>query len=112
MLPIEVENYLQEISRVLRPEGRCFATFFLLNETSKQQMFRNKAFFFPHDFGYYRLMDKKVKSANVAFEEAYLKDQLIANAGLQITHITYGYWCGRPKEKNGNFQDILILAKA
>jgi SAM-dependent methyltransferase len=34
LLPDEVENYLSEIERVLAPGGRCFASFFLLNEES------------------------------------------------------------------------------
>ncbi|HWO99696.1 MAG TPA: methyltransferase domain-containing protein [Methylococcus sp.] len=32
MLPAGLENYLREISRVLRPEGRCAITFFILDE--------------------------------------------------------------------------------
>ncbi len=34
MLPPEVRHYLSEIHRVLRPQGRCLMTFFLLNEDS------------------------------------------------------------------------------
>ncbi len=34
MLPPEVRHYLSEIRRVLRPQGRCLMTFFLLNEDS------------------------------------------------------------------------------
>jgi SAM-dependent methyltransferase len=34
MLPPTVSNYLSEIRRVIRPEGRCLMTFFILNEAS------------------------------------------------------------------------------
>jgi ubiquinone/menaquinone biosynthesis C-methylase UbiE len=30
--PAEVENYLREMARVLKPGGRCLAAFFMLNE--------------------------------------------------------------------------------
>jgi SAM-dependent methyltransferase len=34
MLPPTVSNYLSEIRRFIRPEGRCLMTFFILNEAS------------------------------------------------------------------------------
>ena len=34
MLPHDMENYLSEISRVLRNNGRCLITYYLLNEES------------------------------------------------------------------------------
>lgn len=36
MLPSDVEHYLSEIARVLRKNGRCLVTFFLLNAESLQ----------------------------------------------------------------------------
>ena len=72
MLPDEVENYLKEIARVLKPGGLCFSTFFLINEESKKGIANNTDFHFPYDYGHYRLMDDKVRSANVAYLEQYL----------------------------------------
>jgi len=34
MLPPDMENYLREITRVLKPGGRCLITNFLLNAAS------------------------------------------------------------------------------
>lgn len=110
MLPTQVENYLQEIARVLKPGGTCVATFFLLNEDSKKRMSANPAFSFPYDLGHYRLMDERVQSANVAFEEAYLHQQIQA-AELTIKQTFYGYWCGRAKVQHKDFQDVMILVK-
>jgi len=107
MIPAEVENYLKEIQRVLRPGGTCFATFFIWNEEAASR--QNPAFTFPHDKGHYRLMDEQVQSANVAFEEAYL-DELIGQAGLKKEAVYYGYWAAsRKKEDCKDFQDVVIM---
>lgn len=108
MLPEEVENYLHQISRVLKPGGQCFATFFIYNEEVDQIDTPNLAFQFPYDYGHYRLMDQQVKSANVAYQEEYLMS-VVEDAGLTINKAYYGYWPGRSKADCKDFQDILLL---
>ena len=110
LLPAQVENYLCEIVRTLKPGGICVATFFVLNEDAKERMPSNPAFSFPYDQGHYRLMDQKVQSANVAFEASYLEEQL-QRAGLSVQQQYPGYWCGRAKAECEDFQDILVLQK-
>lgn len=111
MLPEEVENYLSEIQRTLKPGGRCLATFFILNEEARQQMADHPGNFqFPYDRGHYRLLDDKVQAANVAFEEQYLREQY-AQRGLKLVATHYGFWPGRPKVQCLEFQDIVILEK-
>lgn len=39
----DLENYLAEVSRVLRPGGTCLITFFLINEDSQQQIDSGKS---------------------------------------------------------------------
>ena len=111
MLPDEVENYFREIRRVLKKRGRCLATFFILNIESKKYLEHNSAFTFPHIFGHYRLMDVKVKSANVAYEEQYIIEHLAKENGIMINAIKYGRWCGRPKDYAFDFQDIVVMEK-
>ena len=72
MLPKEVENYFNELNRVMKSGGTVFATFFILNEENKAYMNQNSDFNFNHKMDGYYLMDAKVKGANVAFEENYL----------------------------------------
>ena len=104
----QVENYLKEIHRVLKPEGRCLATFFILNEIAKHDS--NPEFQFPYDFGHYRLMDEKVTSANVAYEQSYLED--FANQiGLKIKDFHFGFWSHQRKAEALSFQDIVIFEK-
>jgi cyclopropane fatty-acyl-phospholipid synthase-like methyltransferase len=111
MLPDQVANYMQEIQRVLRPGGRCVATFFIINDTSERLMADNPAFQFPYNYGHYRLMDKQVQSANVAFAEKHLLEKFVDKSGLALRSLHYGHWSGRLKADCPNFQDVVVLEK-
>lgn len=111
MLPAEVENYMREIQRVLKKDGQCFATFFVLNKETEAYEAKQNKFSFPYDYGHYKLMDEKVKSANVAFQENYIKKELVDKNQLQLKNIHYGFWSGRPETSVQNFQDILVFKK-
>ncbi|WP_103982228.1 class I SAM-dependent methyltransferase [Parabacteroides chinchillae] len=108
MIPEDVDNYLGQIARVMKPEGKCLVTFFLLNPAIEKQMQEGKAKFdFCHRHKGYSLMDKKVKEANIAFDESYLSAMLDKN-GLKAEAIHYGGWSG--VEPNPlDFQDVIIL---
>ncbi len=108
MIPAEVENYLAEIFRVLKGNGRCLSTFFILDETSKISM--SGDFNFPYDYGFYRLMDKRVQSANVAYGKEYLLKQFGKNK-LVVEKLLPGRWSGRNENEGADFQDIVVLAK-
>lgn len=110
MLPEEVEHYLSEIQRVLKPDGVAFSTFFVLNDRAKSMM-KGSEFDFRHDLGHYRLLNEKVKAANVAFEEGYLQEKLLNANGFQLVHMLPGYWSGIPKVEATDFQDIVVARK-
>lgn len=110
MMPEDVKNYIQEINRVLKPNGKCFATFFILNNESKTFMKSNSSFNFKYNFGEYSLMDKDVKEANIAFEEEVLLNY-INGTNLSIEKTLYGYWSGRPRNESFDYQDTLVLTK-
>ncbi len=108
MLPIDVENYLNQLHRVLKPSGKCLVTFFVLNTESKLFMNNSSSFIFKHSFENYSLMNSKVKEANVAYEETSLEDCFNKN-NLEIDKVYYGWWSGRDKENSLDFQDTYIL---
>lgn len=110
MMPDDTANYLQQIARVLKPGGRCLATFFILTAESKSGMMRYTGLKFVHQHGHYALLDPAVKEANIAFEEGWLQ-QKVADAGLKMEHYFPGYWPGRNKEQCEGFQDMLLLRK-
>ncbi len=108
MLPEELVNYLYEIHRVLKKGGSCFATFFIWNAESERLSEYNEGFQFHYDYPDFRLMDEKVKRANVAFKEDFLFRK-IEEAGFRFSEKLPGFWCGREREKCLDFQDILVL---
>lgn len=111
MLPAGTRNYLFEMSRVLRPNGRIFVTAFLLDEISKGHMSAPGSLFHFQDSakGYWTTHLQRPEAVT-----AYTLDELrvmVEEAGLQIIEpIHWGNWSGRPAEVEG--QDILILARA
>lgn len=106
----EVENYLKEISRVLKPNGTCFATFFVIDEKSEQHLQTTKEPFFTHKYDTYYLHDDKVKDANIAYKIDFLEKTLAKN-NLQLANRYDGWWAKDSKEGLYNFQDICIIKK-
>lgn len=105
MIPEEINQYLQQIRRMLTNEGRVFATFFILSENRKLQ---NPAYTFPYTKKDYSLMDDEVTSANVAVDKTYLWEMIELN-GLQVQATHWGFWDTGIKLNKANFQDVLIL---
>jgi ubiquinone/menaquinone biosynthesis C-methylase UbiE len=110
MLPEDLDNYLEQIRRVMKPGGKCFVTFFLLNEEIRQSLEKPSQIRFPHSFGNYSLMDMKVKEANVAYDEEWLIKEVFPSKNLFPEAIHYGWWSGRKKDVSIGFQDVMILS--
>ena len=108
MLPLDVENYLKEIQRVLKKDKQCFATFFIIEKETPTNTGGSKNF--PHHFGNYFLMDKSVKEANVAFKKSYIEELLKKN-NLELTHFIKGNWSGEKNTLLNAHQDIVIFKK-
>ncbi len=110
MLPAEVENYMKEINRVLKPGGRCFATFFVF-DAHRKFLDLKPVFDFSVDKQHYRLMDAKVQSANVAYSTKYLMDTLAGKNGFITEKVVEGWWRGIPENEGIDFQDIVVFQK-
>lgn len=110
MLPRDVERYIAEVARVLRPGGRCWATFFLLNEESRRLIEAGQSSLpFQHPGEGYVTIDPAVPEAAIAFEETFLR-ALMAQNDLEIQEpIRYGSWCRR--EDTLTYQDVVIATK-
>lgn len=111
MLPDDTENYLREVTRVLKSGGRCLTTFFLLTGESLRLVHEGKSrFAFVHDYGTYRVVDPELPEAAVAYREDFVLP-LFGRCGLHIRPgVYYGNWCGRSEHLD--FQDILIAYKS
>lgn len=107
MLPNEVERYLSEVARVLTPDGRAFATFFLLDAESRDGIRRGVSEMrFAHGSGgaWYHRAD--APEAAVAYDEADVLRMCDA-ANLRVSELFHGTWSGRAG--GHDWQDILIL---
>jgi len=112
MLPEEVIRYVDEIHRVLKKDGQAYLTFFVLNKNSSAQMkLGNNEFNFRFDHDHYRLLNEKVKSANVAYEETFLFEKIIPTSKFKIESIEYGTWSTMSKGNPIAFQDRIVIRK-
>lgn len=111
MLPKDLENYLSEIARALKTNGRCLITFFLLDEESTKLVETKQS---TMDFKYeidegLRTIDYKEPENAIAYDENLVRI-LYEKYGLIIAEpIRYGCWSGRKKCLSG--QDIVIAHK-
>jgi SAM-dependent methyltransferase len=108
MRPAEVSNYLREVARLLRRNGRCLATFFLLNEEQAGLARAGaNALAFKYGEGVWRYTHEHSPESAVAYDESYVME-LLEQHGLALkAPIFYGHWAGR---KDGlSYQDILLL---
>ena len=107
MRPPEVSNYLGEVARLLKNDGRCLATFFLLND--KQAALAKKGandLAFNYGEGDWRYVHQHSPESAVAYDESFVM-QLIEKYGLVVEKRLYGRWSGR--EDGLSYQDILLL---
>jgi ubiquinone/menaquinone biosynthesis C-methylase UbiE len=109
MLQPDLEHYVAEISRVLKSGGRCFATFFLLNDTSWPHVKSGKSQF-KAAYNGCMVIDPEIPEAAIAYEENLIK-KIYKTRHLEIVEpIFYGSWCpGRPFT---SAQDIILAKKS
>lgn len=110
MLREDLENYLSEIVRVLRPGGRCLITYFLLNpEAIELRDAGRSGIDFDSAMDGYRVVNKDAPSDAVAYEERYVRE-LYSKLSLRIVEpIHLGSWCGRSSFLS--YQDIVLAVK-
>lgn len=110
MLPKDMENYFSEISRILKKNGRCCITYFLLNSESLSNMENKKtALNFKFSFDGFRSNVKIEPEKAIAYEEKYIR-KLYQKHYLEIMEpIYYGKWSGRKACRMG--QDVIFAIK-
>lgn len=100
MLTDEVRNYTRQISRVLRPGGRCFFTTFLLDGRNVKE--------FPFSSQEHSYSNEAVPGIAVAYTIDFLSSTFIAD-GMKLTSgPIWGAERGAPRIRD---QDIVVFTK-
>ncbi len=107
MMPDDVEMYLEEIKRILKPGGMVFATFFLTSELRPFKRFKLN----PIDDYYVKLKEDPLQA--IVFNELNIIE-LYKKHGLEIQDIYYGASEKRGVPNYGRLmaiQDCLVAIK-
>jgi SAM-dependent methyltransferase len=109
LLPADAEHYVQEVGRVLRPGGTCFATFFLLDDRTLASTAAGRSTpVFDIEQDGYRTANRRNPEAAVAYPVETVARWFDA-AGLPGRTIHPGSWSGI---SNGtSYQDIVIARR-
>ena len=110
MRPDGVQNYLNEIARLLKPGGRCLASFFLLNDRgSTGARPGSSKLSFDHGDDDCRYVDPAMPEKAIAYREGYVLEMLKRSGLALVAPPYYGTWSGRPDGLS--FQDLLLIAR-
>lgn len=111
MPPQEIDNYLGEIRRLLKADGRCFITYYLLDDFALKQIQERRASQpFDYAFDGYLSTSQTTPENTIACPEATIRE-LYEQNGLTIEEpILYGAWPGR--ESFLSYQDVIVARTA
>jgi len=110
LTPPDAARYVAEVARVLRPGGRCLATFFLLNEESRRLSAAGAACrtFLDEREGM-ATVNPDCPERAVAHDEGFVR-RLLGRHGLRVSEpVRYGSWCGRAEHLS--HQDLVLAVK-
>lgn len=110
LLPPDLEHYLDEIVRVLKPGGRAVITYFVLNGESRGLIASGRSTRnIGHDWNGCWVEDPRHPEAAIGYDEPRVR-QTFAERGLSVVEpILFGSWCGRASFTS--YQDIVVGEK-
>jgi glycosyltransferase involved in cell wall biosynthesis len=112
MLPKDIENYISEISRVLKKGGYCFMTFFLINKNVQKYINQNLTNpKFAYKYKNYRISNLNFPEAAVGYNENYVL-RILSRFKLKMVNTSYGSWPGRKVSNDyQGLQDFILAYK-
>lgn len=114
LLPPELETYLSEVRRVLRPGGTAWITYFLQNpQVESWRASHPDDFPFPDTWEGHPVRRRDLPEAGIAYGESFV-EQVYARLGLVAREKLYGSWAGRTPTlpaPDVNFQDVVLTVR-
>jgi ubiquinone/menaquinone biosynthesis C-methylase UbiE len=110
MLSADMQHYLSEIARILKPDGRCMISMFLINPESQALMDAGQCVFrltVPRQ-DCMILREKRPEEA-VGYPEDFMRQCYARNHLEIIEPVHFGSWVGRKKPLS--LQDIVLARK-
>ena len=105
----ETANFARQAHRVLRPGGRFFASFYVLNEGVNERVEAGETWpVFPFVREYGRIGDEEAPEKAVAHKQEWLEDLLIKQLDFELQAFNEGFW---RSNKAPNYQDDVVLRK-
>lgn len=109
MLPDEIGNYASEISRVLKPGGRCFISLFLFDGEAEEAVAKGTTIFdFCHPIGPCLAFDHERPSEGIACRKQWFVD-VLDRSGFDIDTVELGNW--RKVRSHKIKQDYIVARK-
>ena len=110
LVPADLEHYISEISRVLRPGGKCLFTAFLLDDEARRGMAAGtSAFDFKYELNGFWTSDPVTPETAIAYEESTIAPML-KRYFLVADPTHFGAWSGR--SNHFSYGDIVTATKA
>lgn len=110
MVPQDLEHYVSEIVRVLKPHGQCLITFFLLNEESTALIAAGASSLpFCHAMQGCLTVKPECPEYAIAYDEPWIRSQYRKYRLTIQEPIYYGAWPGRGQHYS--YQDIIVATK-
>jgi SAM-dependent methyltransferase len=110
LMPGEARRYLHETSRVLRPGGRAFLTFFLLDREAEEGIAAGRAqIALAHPCEGGCVMDPAVPERAIGFDDGNVRRWLAESDLVSVQPFHYGAWSGRTSFTS--WQDIVVVEK-
>ncbi len=104
----DIQHYLREIHRVLKPGGLVLTSWFLYDEERLPKAVGSPVYPMVHRLdGVTIFAELSDPLRAIAFDEDYVR-KMVKDAGLEVVRIDHGRWTG---EEADEFQDIIVLRR-